>query len=279
MPTTSVVIPCYNAEKFIGETIESVLKSDCNDWEIIIVDDGSSDNSVEVVKYYQKKDNRISYYRIPNQGPSFARNYGIEKAKGKYILPLDADDKISSDYISLATDILNKNNETKVVYAHAELFGNTNEHWELPTFQLKNLVFNNLIYCTAFYRKSDWSTIGGYDNSFTKGFEDWEFWIRMLKNGGEVYRIPKTCFYYRIRNFSHSSLANKMDVKQKVMKIIFQKHADFVSQYLPELIYDYNEQTQELNKITYEFEKLKKKFLVKLALSLSVFWKKFTGKS
>lgn len=269
MSKVSIVIPCYNAEKYIEETITSALESDYIDFEIVIVNDGSTDNSESIIKQYLEKYDCIRYFKIANQGPAVARNIAIENSVGTYILPLDADDKISKDYLTLATQYLDSSAETKLVYAEAEFFGKKNGKWDLPVFKIDDFAFGNLIYSTAFFRKSDWQKLGGYDSNLRYGFEDWEFWIRLLKDGGKVYRIPKICFFYRITDLSRSvSIDSGIQLKE-TYNYIFKKHADFVIQYLPNKLI-----TDKLNTDSQEIRMLKRKILVKLAIFLSGFWKK-----
>src|SRR5690606_28203564 len=118
-----------------------------------------------------------------NQGPSIARNHGIRKAKGVFILPLDSDDIISSDYISEAIKAFKSDPEVKVVYCEAEKFGEKEGKWKLKPFSLKRLALDNMIFVSALYKKKDWEACGGYSEDMVWGREDWEFWITMLKNG------------------------------------------------------------------------------------------------
>lgn len=98
----SVIIPVYNAGKFLGECIESVLAQTYDNFEIIIINDGSTDSSVEIVKEYITKDSRIKLFHQENAGPSAARNHALKEASGEYVMKLDADDFVSSDYMSEA---------------------------------------------------------------------------------------------------------------------------------------------------------------------------------
>ena len=109
LPLVSVITPCYNYAHFLPETAESVLQQKYSPLEYIIVNDGSSDNTEEIAKQYCKQDSRVKYIKQENQGLPSARNTGISMAKGKYILPLDADDTISPDYARKAVDVLHKN--------------------------------------------------------------------------------------------------------------------------------------------------------------------------
>ena len=99
MTKISVIIPCYNQEKYIADCLESVLAQTFEDYEAIVVDDGSTDNSIKIVEEYQKKSNKIRLIRQENQGVVTARNNAIKQAKGKYIYPLDADDIAHRDVL------------------------------------------------------------------------------------------------------------------------------------------------------------------------------------
>ena len=227
----SIIIPCFNHENFIEETIRSVATSAHSPIEIIVVNDGSSDNSELVVKSLQHHYPNLKYISQKNAGPAAARNRGIKESNGKYILPLDADDLISADYIEKAVDMLENDPLVKLVYCNAEFFGERQGKWNLPEFKIDKLAIDNMIFCSAVYRKADWTLTGGYDERMTWGWEDWEFWISLLKNGGEVVRLPITGFYYRVRKNSRRKSTNK-DAKKKTIDLINEKHKEFIRTYL-----------------------------------------------
>jgi glycosyltransferase involved in cell wall biosynthesis len=222
----SIIVPCFNQAEYLDECLESVLSQTFQDWECIIVNDGSTDNTSEISKNWLKKDNRFKYIFQENAGLSATRNKGIENAIGEFILPLDADDKISSEYCRLAIEEFSNNKDLKVVYCQAEKFGEETGEWILETFSLNRLAIINLIFCSAIYRKTDWQKVGGYDDKMIYGFEDWEFWIAILKNGGLVKRIHEIGFFYRIKQVSMVTSLN--DEKRKfAFEYLSVKHADF----------------------------------------------------
>ena len=230
-PVVSIIVPCYNQAHYLPEALQSVLDQSYQDWECIIVDDGSPDNTAEVAAQWAQRDSRFSLHRIENGGLSNARNQGINVASGKFILPLDADDKIAGHYLEQAMEIFKNMPSVKVVYGAARYFGARDSIWELRDFDLKNLATKNLIYCSALYRKEDWEDVGGYDVNMKHGFEDWEFWISLLKNGGEVYKIDTVCFYYRISE--GSMLGSMTDTHQKeLFDYMSAKHPDFYIRHL-----------------------------------------------
>ena len=225
-PLVSVIVPCFNQAKYLSEALESVFSQTYQNWECIIVNDGSPDSTKEVAEGWLKKDNRFKYLEQGNKGPSAARNAGIKIANGTYILPLDADDRISEDYLELAVKEFLVDNPPKVVYCRAEFFGEKSGEWNLKPFTLKDLAYENMIFCTAIFKRVDWEVIGGYDEKMKIGWEDWEFWIHLLKNGGVVKKINKVCFFYRINQSSRNK--NILELQAKILQdYVNIKHADF----------------------------------------------------
>lgn len=223
----SVVIPCYNQGCYLDDCVRSVVNSSYKHLEIIIVSDGSTDCTEETVLKLKIEFPIIQYYFQENKGPSAARNLGIRRSQGLYILPLDSDDKISETYIEKAVQVLDNNSNIKVVYCEAEKFGDQTGKWCLPDFSIDKLVKRNLIFTTALYRRQDWARIGGYDENMTWALEDWEFWISMLKNGGEVYKLPFVEFYYRIRKNTRTENARNGGLELTIA-YLNEKHKEFI---------------------------------------------------
>ncbi|RMA57975.1 glycosyltransferase family 2 protein [Ulvibacter antarcticus] len=225
-PLISIVVPCYNQAQYLDAALQSVLDQTYSNWECLIVDDGSPDNTKEVASQWVAKDERFSYLHKVNGGLCSARNFGIEAANGEFILPLDADDKIGKEYLSKGIEVFLKDSSLKVVYCKAEKFGDASGVWELPQFSLHNLSRSNMIFCTALFRKEDWKKTGGYDENMGHGWEDWEFWISLLKNGGNVHQLDYQGFYYRIKA---GSMLLEIDAEKskELLEYISVKHADF----------------------------------------------------
>lgn len=226
----SVVIPCYNHGNFLEETVQSVLNSGYSPLEIILVNDGSTDHSEQVSLELTRKHQNLHYIAQENSGPAAARNRGIGMARGTYILPLDADDLISPHYLEKAVDLLERE-QAKVVYCEAEFFGEKGGKWNLPPFSRRLLARENMIFCSALYRKEDWLACGGYDETMTWGWEDWEFWISMVKEGGEVRKLPDVHFFYRVGKNSRRKSTNRQ-AKAKTVQLINRKHKAFVFEQL-----------------------------------------------
>lgn len=230
MPKVSFIVPCYNQAQYLGVALQSVFDQTYSDWECIIVDDGSPDHTAAVAKQWIEKDSRFHYLYKENGGLSKARNAGITVAQGEYILPLDADDRLADNYVELAMQSFQEDVSLKVVYCKAEKFGDDKGFWKLPAFSLYNLSRKNLIFCSAFFRKTDWELVGGYDTNMVFGWEDWEFWIAILKNGGNVKCLEEVGFYYRIKSNSMLRTINNEN-QVTISNYLSVKHADFFVKY------------------------------------------------
>ncbi|QXE92337.1 glycosyltransferase [Geomonas subterranea] len=221
-PKVSVVIPCYNHGAFLDETVDSVLAQSFADFEIIIVDDGSTDpGTVRLLEGYRRP--KTTVLRTANGGVSRARNTGIARARGSYILPLDADDRIAPTYMEKAVAILDARPEVGIVYCDEEKFGEEQGLWDLPPYDPVAELFDNLIHPAAFFRKSDWARVGGYSPMFVYGWEDWDFWVSMTRLNKEVSKIPEILYYYRVRSVSrdHSMCFGH---KFAMMALIIMRH-------------------------------------------------------
>ena len=223
----SVVIPCFNHSAYLCEAINSVLDSTYSLLEIIIVDDGSTDNSAQVARDLMSRHKNVFYIYQDNQGPACARNRAIQEARGEYILPLDADDKIAHFYIEHAFKVLKNDQRVKVVFCNAEYFGRKTGLWKLKEFSLKKLAIDNMIFSCAMFRKEDWKNAGGYSSELKGGWEDWEFWISMLKSGGQVHRLESIGFYYRIHQYSRQRSTTR-EIERFTIDFINRKHRDFI---------------------------------------------------
>ena len=193
----SVVIPCYNYGKYLREAVESVIDQKFLDFEIIVVNDGSTDNTKKIA---EKLTNEFSQYRIKvlnqeNSGhPAIARNKGIAIAKGEYILPLDADDQIEINMIERCVTVLNSNPVVDIVYTDRKDFDGVDRIVKARKYDFSVLKYQNHISYCAMFRKRVWENVGGYR---VTGFEDWDFWIAAGALGHKGYYLPEALFRYR----------------------------------------------------------------------------------
>mgnify|MGYP001319047967 CR=1 FL=1 len=203
VPRVSVIIPCYNHGKYLDESIGSVLGQTFRNIEIIVVNDGSTDTeTLNILERLNLKGCRVIH--TTNQGPAAARNTGIAGCRGEYILPLDADDRISPDFIRKAVNLLDADPLLGVVYCRVCFFGETEGVWEQPVFSLGRLLIENMIVASAVFRRKDWLTVGGYRDLMKEGWEDWDFWLSLIDISRKVKRLGNEFFYYRIRQSSRT---------------------------------------------------------------------------
>lgn len=220
----SVIVPVYNMQQYLAETLDSILATTYPYFEVVVVDDGSKDGSYQIAKSYEAKDGRIRAFTKPNGGVSTARNLGISKARGEFILPVDADNTIEPDFIEKAVEVMEKDPEVKVVAPTSDYFGEKTGLMKLPSFTLSYLARENSIDNCALYRKADWERVGGYNTEITTR-EDWAFWISILKNGGKVVRLQEVLHHYRARANS-KRIAQRCN-KYKVIDKLNQLHPEF----------------------------------------------------
>src|SRR5690554_3161180 len=218
----SVIIPVYNMEEYLVDTLDSVLSSDYPNFEVIVMNDGSTDKSLSIAEYYAEKDSRIQVYSQRNKGASSARNNAINKAVGSYILPVDADNLIAQTYISEAAKVLDHHPNVKLVSCEAEFIGDKSGRWNFETFDINLLCRRNIIDNCAMYRKSDWANARGYCNEIL-GREDWDFWLSLFETGGDFFRLPIVGLYYRVRSNSkrvqtrhlHKNIIDALNARHK----------------------------------------------------------------
>ncbi|MEM9884528.1 MAG: glycosyltransferase [Bacteroidota bacterium] len=203
MTKASIIIPCYNDGIYIIEALESILNYKGKySIEIIIVNDGSTDKYTKDL-LISLKEKGYNVINKPNGGLGSARNEGIRKANGEYVLPLDADNKICHGYIDEGVKILDNNPEIDIVYADATFFGEKSGKWTVGHFEVEKLFRANFIDACAIYRKKVWQNLNGYDENMpAMGSEDWDFWMRAFINGWNFCYLPKVLFEYRVRKDS-----------------------------------------------------------------------------
>jgi len=209
-PLVSVIIPCFNYGEYVEEAIDSILNQTFQDFEIIVIDGGSTDNStVTTLKSLQKPKTTI-YYRKGSHLVGDNRNFGIQKAKGKYVCCLDADDQIKSTYLEKALFLLEVY-AYDIVSTSVQCFGNSIETWNIlahPT--LAEILKGNQVSTVAVFSKQIWEKANGYhDYGIGKDHisEDWDLWVRMMAIGARVINISESLMLYRIHD-KHTSLSN-----------------------------------------------------------------------
>ena len=226
-PLISVVIPAYNAEQFLDETLESVLSQTYENWECIIVNDGSTDNTESIAKKWCEKDARFRYFYKENSGASDTRNLGIKKARGEYIAFLDADDILTSDNLEVRINVLIEQNvdlvATKLQHFTDKLpkVSKNNARQDVLYYAKEGLTqlmaFNKVTPSTVLCKKSVMDEVGGF--TWHKKAEDLHCWLKVLFAGYKIYRIDETLLLYRLVENSMSS--TDRNCSKEVFEIIY----------------------------------------------------------
>ena len=205
VPVVSVVIPCFQQAQFLPEAVESVVAQTFLGWEIVIVNDGSPDDTGAVAKdlFGRYPSRRLRLIEQENRGLAAARNAAIRAATGRYVLPLDADDRLAPALLHKALAWLEAHPETAIVYTDMACFGASQHTVSMAPYDFDRLCGNNLLPYCALYRREAWEQVGGYRTDMVHpGYEDWDFWIGCGARGFLAYRLPEPLFHYRIRDAS-----------------------------------------------------------------------------
>lgn len=226
-PLVSVIVPLYNASAYIVEALESVLASTYRPLEVVVMNDGSTDDSLSVAQAFAKEHKEVRVLSQANAGVSAARNHAIREAKGEYILPVDADDKISSSFIAHAVEAMQEG--VRVVGCRAEFFGARTGEWKLPPFSHALLARKNMIPISSLFRKADWQQAGGFCEEEIYR-EDWSFWISLMELGGTYVKLDEIGLYYRVLPVSRRKKAKAQ--KRVIVDAINRLHPQYMEQYL-----------------------------------------------
>jgi glycosyltransferase involved in cell wall biosynthesis len=234
-PKVSVIIPAYNIERYITATLRSLLNQTCQNFEALIIDDGSTDRTAEKVTAFIQNDSRFKLLKKSNGGLSSARNFGIRHAQGEYIALLDGDDLYLPHKLSTHIDILDRNPSVGMVYSASQaLRDDGTPTWltisgkPLYSDSLKSLLCKNFVGhgSNGIFRKEIVAEIGDFDESL-RSVEDLDFWLRLAGTRWKFYRVPSVQCYYRVRPAGLSFNLDRMQETQaQVMRSAYQRNPE-----------------------------------------------------
>lgn len=210
----SIITPCYNGAKYISETIDSVLCQTYTDWEMIIVNDGSKDNSAEVISTYVEKDSRIKLINQKNGGSANARNHGIRVANGRYIALLDADDIWENNFLEEQLRFMKEKNALCVYSSYKRIDENSKEILK-PVICKKQVTYNqmlitNFIGClTGLYDTSVYGKV--FLREELKSIrDDYAYWLDIVKSTGKAFGNTNVLARYRVMKNSVTGNKKKL---------------------------------------------------------------------
>lgn len=232
-PKVSVIVPCYNQAQFLAETLDSVLAQTYENWECIIVNDGSTDNTEAIAMEYCKIDKRFYYVKQLNQGRCVARNLGINIAKGEYIQFLDSDDILLPNKLECQIRTVELENADVCVCHHSMFTTDINQTWENCFSQsIYDLTYQGFMYNwnkqfviaihSGIFKKSFLDTHNIRFNIGIHALEDWLFWVDIARYNAKFSEIEDKLVLYRVH--TNSTTHNKLYMQQNYLKSYFRMY-------------------------------------------------------
>lgn len=242
--TVSIIITCRNLERYIKEAIDSALAQEFDSFEVIVVDDGSSDGSWDIIRSYGK---RIKAYRIPGTGhggAGYARNYGIERARGKFIVCLDGDDILLPQYLATLVPLLEKDDDVGIAASGFEAFGAAQGTFQQRPVSFEDLVKSNRIGCASLFRRRAWQQIGGYKWTIRPSWEDYDLWLSIAELGYKIATVPQILWRYRVKGVEGQTYLAQD--KEKMLRAVVNAHHPLIYRPLVSIIIPCYNQEQYL---------------------------------
>lgn len=229
----SVIVTCFNLGRYLPETIESIRAQTFTDFELCIIDDGSTDPlTLRVLDTLAAQHTVI---RTENRGLSAARNTGVLHGSGRYVCTVDADDLLAPTLLQKSVERLEADGSLAFVSHWLEAFGDQSWQWTPERCDFPTLLDHNTVNGAALVRRSAVDAVGGWDERLREGCEDWDFWITLVERGFHGAIIPEVLFRYRRRPDSMSRVMFAGDGLSQRFGSLVEKHAATYRAYLPHL--------------------------------------------
>ena len=221
-PLVSVVIPCYRQAEYLPFAVASVVTQTFTDWEIVIVDDGSPDDTGRVAQQLTRHFNghAIRLVRQANAGVAAARNAGIRASRGHLILPLDADDALDPTFLAKTVAALHGDARASVAFTDVARFGEAEGVDRMGPWSSSELARRNVAVCTSLYERAVWEAAGGYDETMLEGYEDWDFWLTCVERRVEAVHVREPLFFYRYAPGSRVLRAAERDAEFRAALVL-----------------------------------------------------------
>jgi len=223
-PRVSIVLPVFNAGRYLAQALDSAAAQTYRDFEIVIVDDGSSEARTLALLEDAAHRPGVHVHRTENRGPANARNFAIERARGAYILPLDADDYLAPTFLEKTVPALDADTDVGVAFTWVGLVGDHHGVWKTGGFSVPELLARCTLHVTSLFRRELWVDVGGYDPAFVESAEDWDLWLGAAARGWQGRCIPEVLTYYRRSSSSRERHARVPGVSARLMRTLVAKH-------------------------------------------------------
>jgi glycosyltransferase involved in cell wall biosynthesis len=254
-PRVSVIIPCYNLGQYLDEAVESVLSQTYQDFEILIVNDGSTDPAtLALLADYRRPNTRV--VQVAHCGVSAARNVGIANTTGAYLCALDADDRLEPTYLAKAVPVLDADPSVAFASCWLRTFGDESWDWKPERCDLPTILWEDSVLTAALVRRHAVVAIGGYDTQMPlQGAEDWDLWLTLAERGYRGVILPEVLFNYRRRAGSLSTVSWNGSGHLPLARYRFAKHWSTYRAHLRDVLLHQDAETSDLLRQNDEIER------------------------
>jgi glycosyltransferase involved in cell wall biosynthesis len=254
-PRISVIIPCYNLGQYLDEAVESVLAQTFQDFEIVVVNDGSTDPATgALLAHYRKANTRV--IQAPHRGLAAARNLAIANSSGEYLCALDADDRLAPSFLAKTIDVLDRDPSVAFVSTWLQAFGEQEWEWKPERCDLPTLLWENTVLTASLVRRNAVAANRGYDTGMpVQGDEDWDLWLTLVTRGYRGVILPELLFHYRQRQGSMSTICWHGPGHLPLAGYRIAKHADIYRAHLHDVLLHQDVETAALLRRNDEIER------------------------
>ena len=235
MPTTSFVVTCHNLGAYLDETLDSLFAQTVQDFEVIVVNDGSTDGATcRLLAELARPRTRVVHGE--RRGLPGARNVGVRHALGRYLCMVDADDVLEPTYLERSVQVLESRPDLAFASHWLRAFGDEAWAWTPTDCGFPALLQANTLNGAALMRREMFDRVGGFDETMVDGCEDWEFWIRVVDAGFTGVIVPEFLFRYRRRSDSMSRAMHAVPGMPALHRQLVERHPDVFARHLVALL-------------------------------------------
>ncbi|HZS36044.1 MAG TPA: glycosyltransferase [Polyangia bacterium] len=239
----SIITPCYNDGRFLDEAVRSVEAQTFADWELLIVDDGSTDPETQrILQDWNRPKTRL--LRVPHGGVTAARNFAIQEAAGEYLTFFDCDDRLHPQFLEKTVGRLEAEPRLAFVSFYVHLHGDEAWDWKPERCDLVTLLGDCSVATAAVVRRAAVLEVGGFDRAMELGHEDWDLWLSLVERGHPGAIIPEILFHYRRRPRSRSTIADHGATYLELFRDRVRKHQASYQKHLFELLWQKEQDIQ-----------------------------------
>jgi len=254
-PRVSVLVPCCNLGQYLDEAVGSVLAQTYRDFEILVVDDGSTDPETQrIIEGFERPQTTV--FRTGNRGLAGARNFLLARARGEFVSALDADDRLHPEYLERTVAALDADPTLTFVSTRLQMFGE--QEWTSPPgaqCDIETLLSDDTVVCSALVRRAAVLAVGAYDEAMPhQGDEDWDLWLTLVERGYRGVILPDVLFFYRRRPGSMSVACTSGQAHLDLVEYLIRKHRASYDAHLMNVLRTKEDQIGEVRRTNMSLE-------------------------